>query len=183
MFVLDIILLIIFAASLLIGMKRGFVLQAINLVGFFIALLVAYIYYKPLAEKFVLWIPYPGLQPDSSLTLVLDALDVDKTFYRIIAFAVIFFAVKLAMQIVASIFDFLTFFPVLKSVNRILGAVLCFVEFYFILFILLYVIALLPIESIQNLMGKSIIANLMLEHTPIVTQLFQKIWYIYLDNQ
>ncbi|WP_339288282.1 CvpA family protein [Ureibacillus sp. FSL K6-0786] len=180
---LDIILLFVFAASLLIGMKRGFIMQAINLVGFLVALIVAYIYYKPLAEKFVLWIPYPGLQPDSSLTLVLDALDVDKTFYRIIAFAVIFFVVKLAMQIVASVFDFLTFLPVLKSFNRILGALLCFVEFYFILFILLYVFALLPIDAIQKLMGSSFIANFMLEHTPIVTQLFQKLWYIYLENQ
>ncbi|NLY79725.1 MAG: CvpA family protein [Lysinibacillus sp.] len=180
---LDLILLIIFAASLLIGMKRGFIMQAINLIGFFIALIVAYIYYKPLAEKFVLWVPYPGLQPDSSFALVLDSLDVDKTFYRIIAFAAIFFAVKLAMQIIASIFDFLTFLPVLKSFNRILGAFLCFVEFYFIVFILLYVFALLPIESIQSLLGSSIIAGIMLEHTPILTQLFQKIWYIYLDNQ
>lgn len=106
---LDIILLIIFAISLLIGIKRGFIMQAINLVGFFVALIVAYIYYKPLAEKFVLWIPYPGIEPGSSLTLVLDALDVDKTFYRIIAFAVIFFVVRLAMQIVASIFDFWPF--------------------------------------------------------------------------
>ncbi|MED3661993.1 CvpA family protein [Ureibacillus terrenus] len=180
---LDIILIVIFAISLLIGIKRGFILQAINLVGFIVALIVAFIYYKPLAEKFMLWIPYPGLEPDSSLTLMLDALDVDRTFYRIIAFAVIFFVVKLAMQIVASAFDFLTFLPVLKSFNRLLGGLLCFVEFYFILFILLYVMALLPIDTVQEYMGSSIVANLMLEHTPVVTQLFQKLWYIYLENQ
>lgn len=183
MLILDLILLILFAFSLLIGMKRGFIMQTINLVGFFIALAVAYMYYQSLAEKLVLWVPYPGMQTDSSLALVLDSLDVDQTFYRIIAFAVIFFAVKLAMQIVASIFDFLTFLPILKSFNRILGALLCFVEFYFIIFILLYVLALLPIDSIQHLMGSSFIANIMLEHTPIISQLFQKIWYIYLENQ
>jgi len=179
---LDIVLLIIFAASLLLGMKRGFVMQAINLVGFLVALIVAYIYYKPLAEKFVLWIPYPGMTEETSFTLVIDMLDVDQTFYRIIAFAVIFFTVKIAMQIIGSIFDFLTYLPVLNSFNRILGALLCFVEFYFILFILLYVLALLPVTTIQSLMGSSIIAGLMLEHTPIVTQLFQKIWYIYTEN-
>lgn len=179
---LDIVILIIFAASLLIGMKRGFVVQVINLVGFFIALIVAYIYYKPLAEKFVLWIPYPGITEDTSVALVVDMLDVDQTFYRIIAFAVIFFAVKIAMQIIGSIFDFLTYLPVLNTFNRLLGALLCFVEFYFIVFILLYVLALLPIASLQSLLGSSIIAGLMLEHTPIVTQLFQKIWYIYTEK-
>lgn len=176
---LDIILLLIFAGSLLVGLKRGFIVQAIHLSSFFIALLVAYIYYKPLAEKFVLWVPYPGITQDSSMTLILDSLDVDQTFYRIIAFAVIFFVVKLAMQILASVFDFLKYFPILNSVNRVLGATLCFVEFYFILFIIMYVLALIPISSVQNLMGSSIIANLMLEHTPILTKIVQNWWYIY----
>lgn len=176
---LDIILLLIFAGSLLVGLKRGFIVQAIHLSSFFIALLVAYIYYKPLAEKFVLWVPYPGITQDSSMTLILDSLDVDQTFYRIIAFAVIFFVVKLAMQILASVFDFLKYFPILNSVNRVLGAALCFVEFYFILFIIMYVLALIPISSVQNLMGSSIIANLMLEHTPILSKIVQNWWYIY----
>lgn len=180
---LDLLLLVVFAFSLLIGMKRGFIMQAINLIGFFIALIVAYVYYKPLADRLVLWVPYPGMQPDSSFALVLDALDVDKTFYRIIAFAVIFFVVKIALKIVASIFDFLAFLPILKSFNRLLGAMLCFVEYYFVIFILLYVFALIPVDAIQKYVAGSIIANFMLEHTPIVTQMFRKLWYIYLENQ
>jgi uncharacterized membrane protein required for colicin V production len=179
---LDILLLIFFAASILVGLKRGFIVQAIHLISFFVALIVAYIYYKPLAEKFVLWIPYPGLTEGSSMALAVDALNVDLTFYRIIAFAVIFFAVKLALQILGSVFDFLTYLPVLKSVNRLLGAILGFLEFYLILFILLYVLALLPIESLQNLMGHSIIANLMLEHTPIFTSMVQDWWYSYKEQ-
>ncbi|RHW33428.1 CvpA family protein [Lysinibacillus yapensis] len=179
---LDILLLICFAASILLGLKRGFIVQAIHLVSIFVALIVAYIYYKPLADKFVLWIPYPGVSEDSSMMLMLDALNVDQTFYRIIAFAVIFFAVKLALQILGSIFDFLTYLPVLNSVNRLLGAVLAFIEFYLILFIILYVLALLPIDSMQNLMGNSIIANLMLEHTPIFTNMVQDWWYIYKEG-
>ncbi|MFL0504745.1 CvpA family protein [Ureibacillus sp. 179-F W5.1 NHS] len=176
---LDIILLIIFAASLLVGLKRGFIVQAIHLASFFVALIVAYIYYKPLAEKFVLWIPYPGVTDSSSMVLVLDSLNVDETFYRIIAFAVIFFAVKIALQILGSVFDFITYLPILNSVNRILGAILCFIEFYFILFILMYVLALIPMGPIQNMMDGSFIANLMLEHTPIFTDMVRDWWYIY----
>ncbi|MDN4493620.1 CvpA family protein [Ureibacillus aquaedulcis] len=179
---LDIILLIIFAASILVGLKRGFIVQAIHLVSFFVALIVAYIYYKPLADKFVLWIPYPGVSEDLSMMLVLDSLNVDQTFYRIIAFAVIFFAVKIALQILGSIFDFLTYLPILNSVNRLLGAILCFVEFYLILFIAMYVIALLPVGPIQNIMDGSIIAKLMLEHTPVFTSMVQDWWYIYKEQ-
>lgn len=178
---LDIILLLIFAASLIVGMKRGFIVQVIHLASFMIALIVALLYYKPLAEKFVLWIPYPGVTEGATMTLALETLDVDRTFYRIIAFAVIFFVVKIALQIIASVFDFLTYLPILSSINRVLGAVLAFVEFYFILFILMYVVALLPIATIQSLLDSSIIAGLMLEHTPIITNLFQHWWYIYTE--
>ncbi len=176
---LDLILIIIFIASLMVGIKRGFVVQAIHLISFFVSLLVAYIFYKPLADNFVLWIPYPGISVDTSKALMLEAIDVDQTFYRIIAFAVIFFATKIVLQVIASIFDFLTYLPVLKSVNRLLGAVLCFIEFYLIAFIILYVLALLPLEPIQGLLNGSIITGLMLEHTPLITSMFQNWWYIY----
>jgi uncharacterized membrane protein required for colicin V production len=175
---LDLLLIIIFIASLMVGIKRGFVVQAIHLISFFVALLVAYIFYKPLADNFVLWIPYPGISEDTLKTLMLEAIDVDQTFYRIVAFAVIFFATKVILQVIASIFDFLTYLPVLKSVNRLLGAVLCFIEFYLITFIVLYVLALLPIPSIQGFLSGSFITGLMLEHTPLITSMFQNWWYI-----
>ena len=176
---LDIILLLILIASLVVGVKRGFIVQAIHIGSFFIALIVAYIYYKPLAEKFVFWIPYPGFAEGSTATLILDTLDVDRTFYRVIAFAVIFFVVKIALQIVGSMFDFLKYIPVLGSINRLLGAMLCFAEFYILIFIGLYVIALLPLENVQTVLSKSVLTELILEKTPILTSMFQNWWYIY----
>lgn len=176
---LDLFILVVFIISLIIGAKRGLIVQLIHIGSFLIALVVAVIYYKPLADKFVLWIPYPGFTEGSTMTLVLDSLDVDRTFYRVFAFALIFFVVKISLQILGSMFDFLTYLPVFSSLNFVLGAVLGFVEAYLILFIGLYVIALLPIESIQAIVDGSWITGLMLEHTPIITNLFQDWWYIY----
>lgn len=177
--IVDLILVIVFISSLIVGMKRGFIVQAMHLISFIIALVVAVVYYKPLADKFVLWIPYPGFSENATMTVMLDSLDVDRTFYRVLAFALIFFAVKIALQIVGSMFDFLTYLPVLKSVNRILGALLCLVEFYLIAFILLYVLALVPVEALQVRLDRSLLTSLILEHTPILTQMFQNWWYIY----
>lgn len=176
---LDLLLLVVFAISLAIGAKRGFVVQAVHLVSYVVALIVAFLYYKPLAQKFVLWIPYPGFTEDATMTLVLDSLDVDRTFYRAFAFAIIFFAVKIALQIVGSMFDFLAHLPVLSSVNYVLGAVLGFIETYLLLFIALYVLALVPLEGIQSWTDGSIITKLMLEHTPVISNMFQNWWYIY----
>ncbi|MER2120520.1 MAG: CvpA family protein, partial [Solibacillus sp.] len=68
--------------------------------------------------------------------------------------------------------------PVLSSLNYVLGAVLGFIEMYLVLFIGLYVVALLPVESIQTFIDSSILAGLILEHTPIITSMFQNWWYI-----
>ena len=177
---LDLFVLAIFIISLIIGAKRGLIVQLIHIGSFIIALIVAIIYYKPLADKFVLWIPYPGFSDGSTMTLVLDTLDVDRTFYRVFAFAIIFFVVKISLQILGSMFDFLTYLPVIGSLNYLLGAVLSFVEAYIILFIGLYVIALIPIEAVQSIVDSSFITGLMLEHTPVITKVFQNWWYIYM---
>lgn len=176
---LDILILVLLLAGLFVGAKRGLIVQLIHMTGFIIALFVAYTYYKPLAEKFVLWIPYPAVDSDSTLTIAIDRLDLDQTFYQLIAFALIFFIIKFTLQLVASMFDFLKYLPVLGFVSKIAGAVLGFIEFYIILFIVLYVLALLPIAPFQNLMTNSILANYLLEHTPFLSETVKEWWYIY----
>jgi len=178
---LDIIILLLLITGIFVGAKRGLIVQLIHMTGFIIALIVAYTYYKPLAERFVLWIPYPTVGSNSSLTLAIDRLDLDQTFYQLIAFALIFFVVKFALQLVASMFDFLSYLPVLGFISKIIGAVLGFIEFYIVLFIFLYVIALLPMEPFQGLIENSSIASSMLENTPVLSETVKKWWYIYTE--
>ncbi len=163
---LDLIILVVLLAGIGVGAKRGFIVQMMHIVSFIVALIVAYIYYKPLAQKFVFWVPYPGVTESGNLGVMIDRLDLD---------------VKITLQIVASIFDFIAYLPVLETVNRWLGALLGIIENYLIMFILLYVCALLPVELIQNLMSKSLLSGLILEHTPIITKMFQNWWYIYMQ--
>ena len=176
---LDIILLILFVIGIIVGAKRGLIVQFIHMIGFVIALVVAYLYYKPLAEYFVLWIPYPVIGSDSRFTIAVEQLNLEQTFYQLIAFAVIFFVVKFALQLLASMFDFLKYLPVLGCVSTILGAVLGFVEIYIVMFIFMYIFALLPIDMVQNLLENSAIAQSMLENTPYFSEKVKEWWYIY----
>ncbi|TWT08965.1 CvpA family protein [Planomicrobium sp. CPCC 101079] len=177
---LDIILLILLLGGLIVGAKRGLVVQLIHMVGFIIALVVAYLYYKPLAEYFVLWVPYPAVSEDSRFTIAIEQLDLDQTFYQLFAFALIFFAVKFALQVLASMFDFLKYLPLLGFVSKILGAILGVIEVYILLFIFIYVLALLPIGAIQTQLENSGIAKTMLEHTPYFSEKVKEWWYIYM---
>lgn len=178
---LDIVIVFLLVAGIFIGAKRGLIVQLIHMTGFIVALVVAYTYYKPLAEKFVLWIPYPTVDSNSTLTIAIDRLDLDQTFYQLIAFALIFFVIKFALQLVASMFDFLSYLPVLGIISRIAGAILGFIEFYILLFILIYVIALLPIDLFQTLIENSSLVDTMLNKTPYFSETVKTWWYIYTE--
>ncbi|MBB4824174.1 putative membrane protein required for colicin V production [Sporosarcina luteola] len=176
---LDLLIVFLLLGGLITGFRRGLIVQAIHMTGFIIALIAAYIYYKPLAEKFVLWIPYPGVTAHSKLSWAVEQIDLDETFYRLLAFVLIFLVVKFALQLIASMFDFLKFLPVLGFIARFGGAALGFAEFYILIFLVLYVFAMIPLDLVQGILDKSILANAMFEHSPIISETVKKWWYIY----
>ncbi len=176
---LDLLIVFLLVGGLITGFRRGLIVQLIHMTGFIIALIIAYSYYKQLAEKFVLWIPYPGVDASSKLSMTVKQLDLDETFYRLLAFVVIFLAAKFLLQLIASMFDFLKYLPVFGFIARFGGAFLGFIEFYILLFFILYLGALLPIDFIQNMINKSLLANTMFEHTPLLSETVKKWWYIY----
>jgi uncharacterized membrane protein required for colicin V production len=175
---LDLAVLIILCFGFLIGLRRGFILQLIHLTGFIIASIIAYLYYDQLAPKLILWVPYPNLSTNLTLPSVFDNVNLEDAYYRAIAFVVIFFAVKILLQIIGSMLDFVAQIPVLKQLNIWAGGVLGFIEVYLITFILLFIAALLPIESIQGSLTDSILAEFIIKQTPILSQLIQDLWII-----
>lgn len=175
---LDLAVLIILCFGFLMGLRRGFILQLIHLTGFIIASIIAYLYYEQLAPKLTLWVPYPNLSTNLTLPSVFDNVNLEDAYYRAIAFVVIFFAVKILLQIIGSMLDFVAQIPVLKQLNIWAGGMLGFIEVYLITFILLFIAALLPIESIQGSLTDSILAEFMIKQTPILSQLIQDLWII-----
>ncbi|WP_338470452.1 CvpA family protein [Niallia sp. XMNu-256] len=173
---LDLIILIILIFGFLIGLKRGFILQFFHLTGFIIAFIVAYLYYDNLAPKLTLWVPFPNFSGESALSLLLDQVNLEDAYYRAIAFVVIFFAVKIVWQIIGSMLDFIAQIPVLKQLNIWAGGILGFVEVYLILLIVLFIGALLPVESIQVPLTNSILADVIVQHTPVFSNLIRDWW-------
>ena len=167
---ISIIILLVLIFGFFMGLKRGFVLQLMHLVGFIIAFVVASLYFRKLASQLPYWIPYPDIGSDQIWAVFLNSMPLENAFYNAIAFAIIFFATKIILQIIASMLDF-------RSVNKILGAILGFVEVYFITFIILFVLALLPIESIQVKIKSSFLATLIVDHTPILSKAMESLWF------
>jgi uncharacterized membrane protein required for colicin V production len=178
---LDLAIIVLLIFGFFIGLKRGFILQLVHLTGFIIAYIVANLYYDDLAPRLTLWVPYPNLGTTSSLKLLSENGNMEEAFYRAIAFIIIFFAVKILLQIIGSMLDFIAHLPILKQLNVWAGGLLGFAEVYLILFILLYIAALIPMEILQKPLEDSIMANLLVNHTPFLSEQIKNIWIDYTD--
>ncbi|WP_174613986.1 CvpA family protein [Virgibacillus ihumii] len=178
----DLFLIIVLIFGFLMGLKRGFILQTFHLLGFITAFIIAAIYYDVLSDRLALWIPYPELGNSSAWVDFLESMPLEVAFYNAVAFAIIFFAVKIIMQIIASMLDFVADLPVLKSVNKLLGAVLGFVEVYLIIFILLYILALTPMAQIQAWINDSWVALFIIEYTPFLSEKITELWFTQIES-
>lgn len=177
---LDICIVLMLAVSFFIGAKRGLAMQAMHIGNMAIASVVAIIFYKALAEKFVFWVPYTGIDPAVKTAVDFTNVDMDNTFYRILAFAVIYFSVMLVGKLIISMFDYVAYIPYFPSTSRIGGALLGMVEMYAALYMIVYLIAMLPFDFIQARTNNSLFANFLLEYTPIIAQIAKKLWYVYM---
>jgi uncharacterized membrane protein required for colicin V production len=173
---LDFAILLFLIIGFFVGLKRGFILQLVHLMGFIIAYIVAYMYYEDFAPKLTLWIPYPNFGEGTILKILTDSSNMEMAFYRAISFVIIFFAVKVLLQIIGSMFDFIAHLPVLKQLNVWAGGFLGFLEVYFIIFIVIYIAALIPIELFQTALDESFMAETMVKYTPILSQQIHDWW-------
>ncbi|WP_227396674.1 CvpA family protein [Jeotgalibacillus aurantiacus] len=173
---LDLLLLVFLVTGFIIGLRRGFILQLIHLVGFFIAFFLAYKYYSVLAPKLTLWVPYPAFDAGSRLAFIADTVNFEEAYYRIIAFAIIFFGAKIVMQLIGSMFDSVAQFPMLRPLNIFGGGILGFIEMYVILFVLIYIAAMVPMNSIQDTLAGSGISEFILQQTPVFSEQVKEWW-------
>jgi uncharacterized membrane protein required for colicin V production len=176
---LDIAIIILLIMGFFVGLRRGFILQLIHLTGFIIAYAIANLYYLKLAPKLTLWIPYPNFGNSTTLKLLTDSNNMEAAFYRAIAFVIIFFAVKILLQIIGSMLDFIAHLPILRQLNVWAGGILGFCEVYLIIFILLYIAALIPMGVFQNHLDQSFLAKAIVNHTPILSQQIKSLWIEY----
>lgn len=174
MSMLTFILLIVLASGFIVGLKRGFILQFIHLISFFVAFIIAVLYYKDFAGRIQLWIPFPQ---DDSLGLFLGLINAEQAFYNGLSFIIIFLAAKIFLYMTGSMLNFVSRIPVIKQLNKLAGGILGFLEVYLITFLVLYILALLPGENIQSWIEQSALAKGIIENTPLFSRQIYRMWF------
>jgi uncharacterized membrane protein required for colicin V production len=176
---LDIAVLLLLIMGFFIGLKRGFIMQLIHLTGYIIAYIAANIYCDDLASKLILWIPYPGFGDNTTLKVLTNSTNIEAAFYRAIAFIIIFITVKMFLLVIGRMLSFIARLPILRQLNVWVGGIFGFCEIYLIVFILLYMAALVPMDLLQNTLSHSIMAEAMIKHTPVLSDQMKQIWIEY----
>ncbi|EKB55232.1 MULTISPECIES: CvpA family protein [Facklamia] len=148
----SLLVIIILALAFYAGYRRGLVMQAVRLIGYLISFVLANFYFQPLSHWLEMFIPFPAVRADTNLALYSEAESffVDQIFYRCLTFLLIWLIGWLLTNLMSSFLTKLSYYSVLNIVNRLLGGAINFLVAYFIVFMVLFLLSLMPIEFIQQ---------------------------------
>ena len=177
---LSIIIILVLAYFFYAGARRGLWLQLLHVLGYAVSFLAAYTWANGLSTRITLLVPYPSATEQSSFTFFTNSvgLTLDKAFYRGFAFLFIFGVGWLLTRLIVLWFHDLTYRRIDPQLNLVASGGLNLIVGYVLLFMILYVLALIPVSGIQDFLGHSSMARLMISHTPILTQFFTQLWIV-----
>lgn len=164
---MTLILLIILLIGLIVGYRRGIILQTLHLIGTIAAIIIAAKNYEALGSRFYLVMPYPSTAaPNPVLENVANQ---EYAYYYMFAFFLIFIISKIIIQIIVSGFDYFQQVASGGLITSIIGSVLGLVEVIYVLVVILFFVAAVPFAPVQEAIADSSIANFILDHTFIVS--------------
>ena len=174
------IIILLLILSIFSGARRGLVLQLVLTIGYAASFWFALNYCQMLSEYVEMFVPYPTPLSTSDNPFVLYGIELlfelDGPFYRGVSFVVLLFAGWLITRLVGGLFQALADIPVVRTVNAIGGAVLSFVVHYIGIFLILFVLSMMPIAMIQDQFESSALAREIVTDTPELSQQVYDWW-------
>ncbi|WP_020006417.1 CvpA family protein [Salinicoccus albus] len=166
------VILILLIIGLLIGYRRGIILQSLHLLGTISAIIIAAMNYDTLSARFDLIVPYPATEETLSNPILPELNNAEYAFYDMAAFFIIFIISKIIIQLIVSAFDYLQQINVLGIGGDIAGAVFGLIEIIYIMVVLLFMAAVLPFDWIQTPINDSGLAQFFMDNTFILSDKF-----------
>lgn len=168
--ILDVVMAGFLVVGMVWGYQSGFIKQTARLVGFFVALIVAWRYrssVEPVVREFVPF-PFSGKE-DEWLWLIV--FDIERLYYLILSFLILFLSIRLGISLIAILLEALSRLPGFRLANKSLGLVLGALKMGLLLFILSHLLFFLPWELGQDLVSDSALGRWMVNQSPLVSLL------------
>jgi uncharacterized membrane protein required for colicin V production len=172
----DYTLLALAVCGLILGYFRGFIAQIISFVGFFIAYVIAFKFFRDFSPILRGMIPLPTEANYQQYAFIVKGLNLDTYIFNALAFAILFFGVKLALSVVGKLLNIIAAVPGLNLMNRWSGALLGLAEALLIILIAVNVMVIAPSESLQKLLSSSLLAPYLINDLPSLAGKLQGLW-------
>ncbi|MFD1393220.1 CvpA family protein [Lacticaseibacillus jixianensis] len=159
------------------GAERGLWLQLVHVGGYLLSLVVATLLYRPVGQALSLWVPYPSATQSSRFVFFSNqvGLTLDSAFYRGIGFLLVLAAGWLLTRFAALWVHDLKYRGA-DQASLITGGVLNLVMGYIFIFMMLYVVALIPLAGLQDMLANSFMARTIVRYSIGLTNWVTAMW-------
>ncbi|PNZ31478.1 Colicin V production protein [Staphylococcus petrasii] len=162
---IDVIVVLIIFYYIVMGFRRGIWLSSLHLLATIVSLIIAHHFYRSIAKQLIVFIPFPKtIAYDTAYAFHFNELQ--QRFDTIFAFILIMFISKLLLYLIIVTFDNIVTYQNIALISRILGCVISPVLAIILLQLALYIVALYPVDWLQQSLSHSIIGSGILFHTP-----------------
>lgn len=171
---LDIIIIMFILFGAIVGFKRGIIKQSVITIGMLLVLILSFILKNPVSALMYKYLPFFTFGGLLENVAVLNIL-----LYELIAFFLVFSilsAILLILIKISSIFEKILKATIILAIpSKILGAIFGLIEYYLIVFVVLFVL-MQPAFKLNeiDLFLDSKLKNVILEKTPIMSSLVQE---------
>lgn len=181
--ILTVIILIVLIWTFYTGWRRGILGQIIYFLGYGLSFVLASRYYETLGEKLQLWIPYPEAALNQHLLFYQAnaVLHLDRSFYAAMGFMLIMAIGWLVTHFIGTFFRS-SGYGIISKVNRLCGGIINMIFGYIVIFLVLYVLTLLPINGIQLQLEQSQLAQWIIQNTPALSEWIYTWWITDMQN-
>lgn len=158
--IFTIIILLLLISAIVRGIRRGFVIEVLHLIGTIAVLIFARLLYQPLGTTL------------TSLLSSLHLINVSTASTLVINLVAFFILTSLGWAVIrflGQISRGITWLPVIKQVNSLAGGAVAFVISYLVIFVVLSLANFVNTPFIQTQMNESALATYIVKETPGLT--------------
>lgn len=167
-------LILIFIYCCYVGYRRGLVYELMIAAGYLISFIIACFLYKPIGNFLSMWVPYPSANDKSTFAFFdqTTGLTLDKSFYAAVGFTTILLVLFLLWRLIMTGFTNVEYVDLAPAIN-IWGSILVALIITVVtLCLLLFILATIPSDPLQNTLKHSLLANSILRYSPGISSLF-----------
>ncbi|MGX7030721.1 CvpA family protein [Vagococcus zengguangii] len=175
---LSLLLIVILGFAAFRGVRRGFVFQTVHTIGYLIVFYLASKNFEKLSDKLELLVPYPQPALDSNLIYYSgqQLFDLDQYYYAGVAFLLILLIGWAVIRFTGFFFYGLTFFDLFGVVGKILSGILAVMVAMVTLSCILNVVAMVPLDFVQNMIEGSGLAKFIIANLPYYSNKIIELW-------